>query len=54
MKLRQLIRSFQRARSGAAALEFALVVPVLLTLLFAIIQFGSVVLVQNYMVNAAR
>ena len=54
MKLRQLISSFQRATSGAAALEFALVVPVLLTLLFAIIQFGSVVFVQNNMVNAAR
>lgn len=54
MKFRQLISSFQRATSGAAALEFALVVPVLLTLLFAIIQFGSVVFVQNNMVNAAR
>ena len=54
MELRQLVGSFRRARSGAAALEFALVVPVLLTLLFAIIQFGSVVFVQNNMVNAAR
>ncbi len=54
MKLRQFLRSFRRAKSGAAALEFALVVPILLTLLFATIQFGSVVFVQNNMVNAAR
>ena len=54
MKLRQFLLSFRRAKSGAAALEFALVVPILLTLLFAIIQFGSVVFVQNNMVNAAR
>ncbi len=54
MGLRQFLSSFRREGSGAAALEFAIVVPVLLTLLFASIQFGSVVFVQNNMVNAAR
>lgn len=54
MTLRHFFRTLRRANGGAAALEFALIVPVLLTLLFATIQFGSVVFVQNNMVNAAR
>lgn len=44
----------QRSRSGAAAVEFALVLPIFLMLLFGIIQFGSVLFLHNNMVNAAR
>lgn len=44
----------ERGRSGAAAVEFALVLPIFLLLLFGIIQFGSVLFLHNNMVNAAR
>lgn len=44
----------RRGRSGAAATEFALVLPIFLALLFSIIQFGSVLFLHNNMVNAAR
>jgi Flp pilus assembly protein TadG len=44
----------QRARSGAAAVEFAIVLPIFLMILFGIIQFGSVLFLHNNMVNAAR
>lgn len=44
----------ERSRSGAAAVEFALVLPIFLMLLFGIIQFGSVLFLHNNMVNAAR
>jgi len=44
----------QRGESGAAATEFAIVLPVFLALLFGIIQFGSVLFLHNNMVNAAR
>jgi len=43
-----------RGRSGAAAAEFALVLPIFLAMLFGIIQFGSVLFLHNNMVNAAR
>lgn len=43
-----------RADSGAAALEFALVLPVLLLILFAIVQFGALFSIQNTMTNASR
>jgi Flp pilus assembly protein TadG len=44
----------ERSRSGAAAVEFAIVLPIFLMLLFGIIQFGSVLFLHNNMVNAAR
>ena len=43
-----------RSRSGAAAVEFAIVLPIFLMILFGIIQFGSVLFLHNNMVNAAR
>jgi Flp pilus assembly protein TadG len=39
---------------GAASVEFALILPVLLLVLFGIVQFGLLFSVQNQMVNAAR
>lgn len=51
-------RTRSRLRSGsedgAAAVEFALVVPLLLTLLFGIIEFGSYFNAQIVASNAAR
>jgi len=44
----------RRARSGSAAVEFAIVLPIFLMLLFGIIQFGAVLFLHNNMVNAAR
>ena len=44
----------ERGRSGAAAVEFAIVLPIFLVILFGIIQFGSVLYLHNNMMNAAR
>ncbi|WP_193370767.1 TadE/TadG family type IV pilus assembly protein [Pelagibius marinus] len=44
----------KRGRSGSAAVEFAILLPVFLAILFGIIQFGSVMFLHNNMVNAAR
>ncbi len=44
----------RRGKSGAAAVEFAIVLPIFLVMLFGIIQFGAVLFLHNNMVNAAR
>lgn len=41
-------------RRGAAAVEFAVVAPVFLLLVFGIIEFGRMVMVQQVITNAAR
>jgi len=41
-------------RSGVAAVEFALVVPVFFLLVFALIEFGRMMMVQQSLTNAAR
>ncbi len=46
--------SKRESEKGAAAVEFALVVPLLLAILFGIIQFGYVFFVQISMTQAAR
>lgn len=43
-----------RSRRGAAAVETALVLPVLLIFLFGIIEFGWMISVKNSLVHAAR
>lgn len=40
--------------AGAAAVELAFALPILITLLFGIIQFGFIFFVWNDMMNAAR
>lgn len=42
------------SESGTSAVEFALVLPVFLTILYGIVQFGLVFMAQNNMSNAAR
>ena len=43
-----------QSRSGAAAVEFAIVAPIFLLLVFGIIEFGRVMMVQQVLVNASR
>ena len=44
----------QRGRRGAAAVEFAVVAPLLFLLTLATIEFGRAMLVQQVMTNASR
>jgi Flp pilus assembly protein TadG len=44
----------RKSQRGAAALEFAIVVPVLILLVFGIIDFGGVMNAQVVVANAAR
>jgi hypothetical protein len=43
-----------RSRHGAAAVEMAIVLPLFLTLIFGIIEFGRAMMVQQILVNTAR
>jgi Flp pilus assembly protein TadG len=42
------------ARAGAAAVEFAVVVPVLILIVFGMIEFSRVMMVEQILTNAAR
>jgi Flp pilus assembly protein TadG len=53
-KLSPIKRSGAADDRGAAAVEFALVLPLLIAMLFGIIQFGALFFLHNNMVNAAR
>ena len=52
----QQLKSFRRTRSdrGAAMVEFAIVAPLLLLLVFGIIEFGRAYNAQNTLTHAAR
>lgn len=41
-------------RDGVAAIEFALIIPIVLTLFLGIIQFGFILFIQNHMFDVAR
>lgn len=47
------MRNFKR-RKGAAAVEFAIIAPIFILLIFGIIEFGRVMMVQQILVNASR
>ena len=49
-----MARKRTNRRRGAAAVEFALVAPLFFALLFGIIEFGRVMMVQQLLVNASR
>jgi Flp pilus assembly protein TadG len=46
-------RALWRDRDGAAAVEFAFILPILLLLFSGIVQFGSVMFLENHMTNVA-
>jgi hypothetical protein len=46
-------RSFRKQR-GAAAVEFAVVAPVFLLLIFGMLEYGRMVMVQQMLTNASR
>ena len=52
--MRALRASSSRSESGAAAVEFAIVVPVLLLLLFGIFDYGRFFLVQMALTSGAQ
>jgi len=54
LMVEKLCRSCRRNRRGAAAVEFAVVSPVLFLLIFGMIEFGRMVMVQQVITNAAR
>ncbi len=47
------LRALWRDRDGAAAVEFAFILPILL-LLSGIVQFGSIMFLENHMTDVAR
>jgi Flp pilus assembly protein TadG len=53
-KVERLFRKSRRERLGAAVVEFAIVAPLFITLVFGMIEYGRMVMVQQLMVNSAR
>ena len=53
-KLESLSQLRRRNRRGAAAVEFAVVAPVFFLLIFGMIEYGRLVMVQQVLTNAAR
>jgi Flp pilus assembly protein TadG len=47
-------RSQQRSRRGASVVEFAIVAPLFFLLVFGMIEFGRMVMVQQVLTNASR
>lgn len=47
-------KSFWRARGGTSAVEFAIILPVFLTIMMGIIEFGLIIYTFNAEENAAR
>jgi Flp pilus assembly protein TadG len=53
-KLEKPCRPCRRNRRGAAVVEFAVVSPVFFLLVFGMIEYGRMVMVQQLLTNAAR
>jgi Flp pilus assembly protein TadG len=47
-------RAVRKRRRGAAAVEFAIVLPVFVILVFGMIEYGRMVMVQQVITNASR
>jgi Flp pilus assembly protein TadG len=54
LKVENFFRSCRRNRRGTAAVEFALVAPVFFLLVFGMIEYGRMVMVQQVITNASR
>src|SRR5689334_22095301 len=50
----ETVRTGERKRRGAAAIEFAVVAPVLFLFIFGIIELGRGLMLMHLMTNAAR
>jgi hypothetical protein len=50
----KLLRALGQDQRGAAAVEFAFIMPILLLMFSGILQFGSVMFLENHMTNVAR
>lgn len=53
-KLEKVCRSYRRNRRGASAVEFAMVAPVFFLLIFGMVEYGRMVMVQQVITNASR
>jgi Flp pilus assembly protein TadG len=53
-KLERPCRLFRRNRRAAAAVEFALVAPLFFLFVFAMLEYGRMVMVQQVITNASR
>ncbi|MBN1851521.1 MAG: pilus assembly protein [Pirellulales bacterium] len=53
-RLNRVCRSCRRNRQGAAVVEFAIVAPVFFLLVFGMIEYGRMVMVQQVLTNASR
>jgi len=53
-RMDKVCRSFRRKRRGAAVVEFAVVAPVFFLLVFGMIEYGRMVMVQQVITNASR
>jgi Flp pilus assembly protein TadG len=53
-RLDKLCRLFRKKRRGASVVEFAIVAPVFFLLIFGMIEYGRMVMVQQVLTNATR
>jgi Flp pilus assembly protein TadG len=53
-KLEKFCRLCRRRQRGAAAVEFAIVAPIFFLMIFGMIEFGRMVMVQQIITNASR
>jgi len=53
-KLQRPCRLYRRKRRATAAVEFAIVAPVFLLMVFGMIEYGRMVMVQQIITNASR
>lgn len=54
LKLEKVCRLCRRNRRGAAAVEFAIVAPIFFLMVFGMVEFGRMVMVQQIITNASR
>jgi len=52
--LAEICRSHRKKRRGVAVVEFAVVAPVFILLVFGMIEYGRMVMVQQVITNASR